>query len=116
MGFSTGKSAAQVKEDMKRDFLPALILEGGVWPIVQVANFRYIPVRSGTTGKSAAQVKEDMKRDFPSLNFGGWCMANCSGGKFPIYPSQLSAVLSQYLVFRWEHHGIRILSDENPCN
>lgn len=45
MGFSTGKSAAQVKEDVKRDFLPALILEGGVWPIVQVANFRYIPVR-----------------------------------------------------------------------
>lgn len=45
MGFSTGKSASQVKEDVKRDFLPALILEGGVWPIVQVANFRYIPVR-----------------------------------------------------------------------
>ncbi|XWS72030.1 hypothetical protein CRYUN_Cryun02cG0005700 [Craigia yunnanensis] len=35
MGFSTGKSVAQVKEDVKRDFLPALILEGGVWPIVQ---------------------------------------------------------------------------------
>ncbi|CAK9166119.1 unnamed protein product [Ilex paraguariensis] len=45
MGFSTGKSAAQVKEDVKRDFLPALILEGGIWPIVQVANFRYVPVR-----------------------------------------------------------------------
>ncbi|KAF8393373.1 hypothetical protein HHK36_021616 [Tetracentron sinense] len=45
MGFSTGKNAAQVKEDVKRDFLPALILEGGVWPIVQVANFRFIPVR-----------------------------------------------------------------------
>ncbi|XWS72031.1 hypothetical protein CRYUN_Cryun02cG0005700 [Craigia yunnanensis] len=45
MGFSTGKSVAQVKEDVKRDFLPALILEGGVWPIVQVANFRYVPVR-----------------------------------------------------------------------
>ncbi|KAF8407051.1 hypothetical protein HHK36_006176 [Tetracentron sinense] len=45
MGFSTGKSVAQVKEDVKRDFLPALILEGGVWPIVQVANFRFIPVR-----------------------------------------------------------------------
>lgn len=45
MGFSTGKSAAQVKEDVKRDFLPALVLEGGVWPIVQVVNFRYVPVR-----------------------------------------------------------------------
>ncbi|CAN1320073.1 Protein SYM1 [Linum perenne] len=45
MGFSTGKSAAQVKEDVKRDFLPSLILEGGIWPIVQVANFRYVPVQ-----------------------------------------------------------------------
>ncbi|XP_057478866.1 protein sym-1-like [Actinidia eriantha] len=45
MGFSTGKSAAQVKEDVKRDFVPAFILEGGIWPILQVANFRYVPVR-----------------------------------------------------------------------
>ncbi|KAK9947678.1 hypothetical protein M0R45_003291 [Rubus argutus] len=45
MGFSTGKNADQVKEDLKRDFVPALMLEGGVWPIVQVANFRYVPVR-----------------------------------------------------------------------
>ncbi|KAK9268585.1 hypothetical protein L1049_000339 [Liquidambar formosana] len=45
MGFCAGKNVAQVKEDLKRDFLPALILEGGVWPIVQVANFRYVPVR-----------------------------------------------------------------------
>ncbi|XP_071690698.1 uncharacterized protein [Rutidosis leptorrhynchoides] len=45
MGFASGKSVNQVKEDVKRDFLPALILEGGIWPIVQVANFRYIPVR-----------------------------------------------------------------------
>lgn len=45
MGFSTGKNVAQVKEDVKRDFLPALVLEGGIWPIVQVANFRYVPVR-----------------------------------------------------------------------
>ncbi|KAI3454066.1 hypothetical protein Pfo_010729 [Paulownia fortunei] len=45
MGFSAGKTAAQVKEDVKRDFLPALILEGGIWPIVQVANFRFVPVR-----------------------------------------------------------------------
>ncbi|KAF3945010.1 hypothetical protein CMV_028581 [Castanea mollissima] len=46
MGFSNGKSVPQVKEDVKRDFLPALILEGGIWPILQVANFRYIPVRN----------------------------------------------------------------------
>lgn len=45
MGFSTGKSVPQIKEDVKRDFLPALVLEGGIWPIVQVANFRYVPVR-----------------------------------------------------------------------
>lgn len=45
MGYASGKTTTQVKEDLKRDFLPALILEGGVWPIVQVANFRYIPVR-----------------------------------------------------------------------
>lgn len=45
MGFSLGKSAAQVKDDVKRDFLPALLVEGGAWPLLQVANFRYIPVR-----------------------------------------------------------------------
>ncbi|KAK3034330.1 hypothetical protein RJ639_032228 [Escallonia herrerae] len=44
MGFSNGKNAAQVKEDLKRDFLPALMLEGGVWPVVQVVNFRFVPV------------------------------------------------------------------------
>ncbi|KAK9983898.1 hypothetical protein SO802_033423 [Lithocarpus litseifolius] len=46
MGFTNGKSVPQIKEDVKRDFLPALILEGGIWPILQVANFRYIPVRN----------------------------------------------------------------------
>ncbi|PWA40271.1 mpv17/PMP22 [Artemisia annua] len=45
MGFASGKTIKQVKEDVKRDFLPALILEGGIWPIVQVANFRFVPVR-----------------------------------------------------------------------
>ncbi|KAJ7973862.1 Peroxisomal membrane protein pmp22 [Quillaja saponaria] len=45
MGFASGKSFPQVKQDLKRDFLPALILEGGVWPTVQIINFRYIPVR-----------------------------------------------------------------------
>ncbi|KAK9058858.1 hypothetical protein SSX86_023702 [Deinandra increscens subsp. villosa] len=45
MGFASGKSFNQVKDDVKRDFLPALVLEGGIWPIVQVANFRFIPVQ-----------------------------------------------------------------------
>uniref|UniRef100_A0A2N9J3P9 Uncharacterized protein n=1 Tax=Fagus sylvatica TaxID=28930 RepID=A0A2N9J3P9_FAGSY len=45
MGFSTGKSVPQIKEDVKRDFLPALMLEGGIWPLLQVANFRFVPVR-----------------------------------------------------------------------
>lgn len=45
MGFSAGKSVSQVKEDVKRDFIPALALEGGVWPLVQIVNFRYVPVR-----------------------------------------------------------------------
>ncbi|KAL2318224.1 hypothetical protein Fmac_032100 [Flemingia macrophylla] len=45
MGFSSGKSVPQIKEDVKRDFLPAFVLEGGIWPVVQVANFRFIPVR-----------------------------------------------------------------------
>ncbi|KAI9097920.1 hypothetical protein K1719_025691 [Acacia pycnantha] len=45
MGFASGKSFPQIKEDVKRDFLPALVLEGGIWPIVQVANFRFVPVR-----------------------------------------------------------------------
>ena len=45
MGLAGGKSVAQVKEDVKRDFLPAMIMEGSIWPIVQVANFRYVPVR-----------------------------------------------------------------------
>lgn len=44
MGFSTGKSATQVKEDLKRDFIPALILEGGAWPLMQAVNFRFVPV------------------------------------------------------------------------
>ncbi|KAJ9559157.1 LOW QUALITY PROTEIN: hypothetical protein OSB04_013771 [Centaurea solstitialis] len=45
MGFATGKNVNQVKEDVKRDFLPALLVEGGIWPIVQVANFRFVPVK-----------------------------------------------------------------------
>ncbi|KAJ8751697.1 hypothetical protein K2173_025863 [Erythroxylum novogranatense] len=45
MGFSSGKSIRQIKEDVKRDFLPAFLLEGGMWPVVQVVNFRFVPVR-----------------------------------------------------------------------
>ncbi|KAB2629591.1 protein SYM1-like [Pyrus ussuriensis x Pyrus communis] len=45
MGFSSGKSFPQFKEDGKRDFLPAFVLEGGVWPIVQLLNFLFTPVR-----------------------------------------------------------------------
>ncbi|XP_019707234.1 protein SYM1 isoform X11 [Elaeis guineensis] len=45
MGFASGKSMDQVKEDVKKDFLPALLVEAGVWPFVQVANFRFVPVR-----------------------------------------------------------------------
>ncbi|KAJ4845859.1 hypothetical protein Tsubulata_044571 [Turnera subulata] len=45
MGFSNGKSVPQIKEDVKRDFLPAFIFEGGIWPPIQFANFRFVPVR-----------------------------------------------------------------------
>lgn len=45
MGFSSGKNARQVKEVVKRDFLPALVVEGGVWPLAQAVNFRFVPVR-----------------------------------------------------------------------
>ncbi|KAB2618745.1 PXMP2/4 family protein 2 [Pyrus ussuriensis x Pyrus communis] len=39
MGFSTGKNSVQVKEDLKRDFLPALALEGGVYQLLYVNMF-----------------------------------------------------------------------------
>ncbi|KAJ3694552.1 hypothetical protein LUZ60_010032 [Juncus effusus] len=45
LGFASGRSVEQVKQDVKRDFLPALVLGGTVWPVVQVANFRFVPVR-----------------------------------------------------------------------
>lgn len=45
MGLASGRSIEQVKQDVKRDFLPSLIVAGTVWPAVQVANFRYVPVR-----------------------------------------------------------------------
>ncbi|MED6220666.1 hypothetical protein PIB30_047017 [Stylosanthes scabra] len=45
MGLCSGKTIPQVKEDLKKNFFPALIVEGGVWPFVQVFNFRYVPVK-----------------------------------------------------------------------
>ena len=45
MGFATGKSVPQIRKDLKRDFIPAFVLEGGIRPIVRVANFRFVPVR-----------------------------------------------------------------------
>ncbi|KAD5508178.1 hypothetical protein E3N88_15881 [Mikania micrantha] len=45
MGFASGKNVTQVTDELKRDFLPALIVEGGTWPVVQVINFRFVPVR-----------------------------------------------------------------------
>lgn len=45
MGLASGKSVDQVKVDVKRDFLPSLLVGGTMWPLVQVANFRYVPVR-----------------------------------------------------------------------
>lgn len=45
MGLSAGKTIPQVKEDLKRNYFPALILEGGVWPVVQIFNFWYVPVK-----------------------------------------------------------------------
>ncbi|XP_020585724.1 protein Mpv17 [Phalaenopsis equestris] len=45
MGFASGKNVEQVREDVKRDFLPSLVIGGGIWPLVQIANFRFVPVR-----------------------------------------------------------------------
>ncbi|XP_047309121.1 protein SYM1-like isoform X2 [Impatiens glandulifera] len=47
MGFSSGKNTSiyEVKESVKRDFMPALILEGGVWPFIQMVNFGFVHVR-----------------------------------------------------------------------
>lgn len=45
VGLASGRSVEQVKDDVKRDFIPALVLGGTIWPAVQIANFRFIPVR-----------------------------------------------------------------------
>ncbi|CAN1162031.1 Protein Mpv17 [Linum perenne] len=45
MGVANGKSMATIRGDVKRDFVPALVMEGGLWPVVQVANFRFVAVK-----------------------------------------------------------------------
>lgn len=45
MGVASGKNLKQVKEEVRRDFLPALPVDMAIWPLVQFANFRYVPVR-----------------------------------------------------------------------
>ncbi|KAJ6915032.1 hypothetical protein NC651_017112 [Populus alba x Populus x berolinensis] len=45
IGFATGKSVPLIRKDLKRDFIPTFVLEGGIWPTVQVASFRCVPVR-----------------------------------------------------------------------
>lgn len=44
-GVVSGNSWVQVKQGIARDFLPALLTEGMVWPAVQIANFRFVPVQ-----------------------------------------------------------------------
>ncbi|KAF0917333.1 hypothetical protein E2562_017507 [Oryza meyeriana var. granulata] len=45
VGLASRRSVEQVKDDVKRDFIPALVLGGTIWPAVQIANFRFVPVR-----------------------------------------------------------------------
>lgn len=45
MGLASGKPWNEVKSDVKRDFLPSYMTEGIGWMIVQVVNFRFVPVR-----------------------------------------------------------------------
>ncbi|KAL2608939.1 hypothetical protein R1flu_027512 [Riccia fluitans] len=44
-GLAAGKPFEQVKKEVKRDFLPAFMTEGTTWFFVQIANFRFVPVR-----------------------------------------------------------------------
>lgn len=45
MSLSSGSTFQQLKDDLKRDFIPAFMIEGALWPIIQIANFRFVPVR-----------------------------------------------------------------------
>ncbi|KAH9300624.1 hypothetical protein KI387_012207, partial [Taxus chinensis] len=45
MGLASGKKIDQIKENIKRDFLPAFMMEESTWTVVQTVNFRFVPVR-----------------------------------------------------------------------
>ena len=44
MSLSSGRTLKLLKEDLKRDFLPAFMVDGAVWPVIQIINFRFLPV------------------------------------------------------------------------
>ncbi|KAH7435005.1 hypothetical protein KP509_06G044700 [Ceratopteris richardii] len=44
MGVASGKNLEEIKEMLRKDFVPAYITEGAFWPLVQAFNFRYVPV------------------------------------------------------------------------
>lgn len=44
-GLASGRPWERVKQDVIRDFIPAFMTEGAVWPLVQVLNFRFVPVQ-----------------------------------------------------------------------
>ncbi|XP_024516284.1 protein SYM1 isoform X5 [Selaginella moellendorffii] len=44
-GLAAGKSWEVVRQELGRDFIPAFLTEGAVWPVVQVVNFRFVPVQ-----------------------------------------------------------------------
>lgn len=46
MGLVSGKPLEQVKRDIKRDFPPTFMTEGTMWFFVQIANFRFVPVKN----------------------------------------------------------------------
>jgi protein Mpv17 len=45
MGLMSGRPWEIVKRDVERDFIPTYMTEGLGWAVVQVANFRLVPVR-----------------------------------------------------------------------
>ncbi|KAH7283852.1 hypothetical protein KP509_34G026800 [Ceratopteris richardii] len=45
MSLASGSTIEKLKEELRRDFLPAFLTEGLMWPVVQVVNFRFIPVQ-----------------------------------------------------------------------
>ncbi|XP_024520294.1 protein SYM1 isoform X2 [Selaginella moellendorffii] len=44
-GLAAGKRWEVVRQELGRDFIPAFLTEGAVWPVVQVVNFRFVPVQ-----------------------------------------------------------------------